>query len=46
MKGTHHGNKKSEAGLLKKSSFSAPAQGVTIFTIVRGMILVKLCCTT
>jgi hypothetical protein len=35
-----------EASLLNKSSRSAPALGVTKFTIVTDMILVTLCCAT
>ncbi len=36
----------SEAGLLKKSSCLAPTFGVTKVVIVKGTILVKLCCAT
>jgi hypothetical protein len=32
--------------LLNKSSYLAPASGVTKFTIARVMILVTLCCAT
>ncbi len=35
-----------EAGLLNKSSCLAPTLGVTKFIIVKGMILVTLCCAT
>ncbi len=38
--------KRSEAGLLNKSSCLAPALGVINFIIVTGMIWVTLCCAT
>jgi hypothetical protein len=38
--------KRSEAGLLNKSSCLAPTLVVTKFIIVTGMIWVTLCCTT
>jgi hypothetical protein len=35
-----------EAGFLNKSSYLAPALGVTKFIIVIDMILITLCCST
>jgi hypothetical protein len=35
-----------EAGSLNKSSCSAPALGVTKFSVIKDIILVTLCCDT